>query len=237
MNNHPNLKIDTKKMKRTEIFALIWIIAALAVIYPVTVLLQGAFPVFTWLLLGVPLIALLRFRNAAQIGIRRVPWREVLKYAGLTLAGALILMAAFEPWSHTYQGLVQKALASPTPDTTFAWLTRFPGVAGWLGLALYSGLVTLFAEELFFRGWLLQLLKKRMKFWPAVLVQAACFTLLQALAALLLPPLQGALYAGVYSFLAIGVLGGWAAGKTDSIWPSLIMAVVYNLVMCAWVLG
>ena len=103
-------------------------------------------------------------------------------------------------------------------------------------MALYSGLVTLFGEELFFRGWLLQSLQKRMRTRWAVLTQAALFVLPNLLAALALPILQGWLYALVYSWLAIGVVGGWAAARTKSIWPSLISATICNLVLVAIIL-
>jgi membrane protease YdiL (CAAX protease family) len=71
-------------------------------------------------------------------------------------------------------------------------------------MVIFSGLVTIFAEELFFRGWLLQWLMRRMKLFQAVVVQAALFTLPQMLAALALPLLQGVLYTVVYSWLAVG---------------------------------
>jgi membrane protease YdiL (CAAX protease family) len=67
--------------------------------------------------------------------------------------------------------------------------------------------------------------------WAAILLQAALFMLPQAIAALLLPPLQGLLYAVFYSWLAIGVVGGWAANRTGSIWPSLISATLCNLIL------
>jgi membrane protease YdiL (CAAX protease family) len=158
--------------------------------------------------------------------------RELIKYTLLTLTGSLALMAIFEPWSHTYQMLLTEAISALHPDTTFGWLVRFPGAAGWAGFIGFAGLVTLFAEELFFRGWLFQWLQKRMSSTKAVFWQATLFTLPQMLAAFLLAPLQGVLYAVVYSWLAIGLIGGWAASRTQSIWPSLLSATLYNIIMC-----
>lgn len=91
-------------------------------------------------------------------------------------------MLLFEPWSHTYQVLVKTALSSAQPDTTFAWLLRLPKLPALTGMLLYSGLVTLFAEELFFRGWLLQLLRRRLGDVWAVVLQALLFTLPNLLA-------------------------------------------------------
>ena len=128
--------------------------------------------------------------------------------------------------------LVEAALTSQPPDTTFAWLLRFERTPALGAMFLYSGLVTMFGEELFFRGWLLQVLKKRWGAKMAVIIQALLFTIPNLLAAIVLPPLQGVLYF-VYTFVGIGIVGGWAASRTDSIWPSLFSATVSNLVFVA----
>jgi membrane protease YdiL (CAAX protease family) len=98
---------------------------------------------------------------------------------------------------------------------------------------LFSGSVTLFGEELFFRGWLLQFLRKHWGTTWAIIIQALLFVIPNSLVALVLPPLQGVLYVLVYTWLAIGIIGGWAAARTGSIWPSLISAAVCNLVLVA----
>ncbi len=218
--------------KKHNLAAFIWIIAALLVLYPVSRLLNGSFPIFTFFFLSVPLTALVFSRDSAAIGIRTIRWGDFFKYTGLCLAANLAITAAVEPWSHTYQTLLQKGLASASIDTTFGWLVRFPSPIGWIFFILFAGLVTIFAEELFFRGWLqISLMRKMNRTW-AVLLQAALFTLPQLLAASLLPLTQGILYGAVYSFLTIGLIGGWAASRTRSIWPSLVSATLYNLIMC-----
>jgi membrane protease YdiL (CAAX protease family) len=40
-------------------------------------------------------------------------------------------------------------------------------------------------------------------------------------------------YAVAYAFVGIGLVGGWAAARTRSIWPSLIAAVALNAVLTA----
>lgn len=223
----------TRKPGKWEWIANGWIVLALASLYPVTALLKGTFPILTLILLAVPLVALLRRWDANKIGVRAIRPADLVKYGGINLVGSLLLMAIFEPWSHTYSLLLQMATSSAQPDTTFGWLSRFLGPAGWVGFTLFAGFVTLFAEELFFRGWLLQWLQTRMRPNAAIAMQALLFTVLQGLAAFLLPPLQGMLYGVVYSFLAIGLIGGWAAVKTQSIWPSLVSATIYNVIMVA----
>ncbi len=223
-----------KHWGQAEIIGMGWIILALGALVPVTLLLQGAFPLFTVVWLIVPLVALLRSRDAGRVGLHAVPWREFLAVTALNLGALLLATMLFEPWSHTYGMLVQMALSSTPTDTTFAWLVRYDGLAAWGGIFLYSGLVTLFGEELFFRGWLLQFLQRRMRKSFAIVLQAALFTLPQLIAALFLPPLQGVLYAVVYSWLGIGVVGGWAASRTSSIFPSLLSATLLNAIFIAF---
>jgi membrane protease YdiL (CAAX protease family) len=208
----------------------IWCLLALASLVPVTILLEGSFPIFTVLWILVPLVVVYKTKDAGRAGFRLIPWREFVRVSAINLAGLLLIALLIEPWSHTYQKLLEAALSSRTPDTTFAWLLRYPRVPALGGMLLYSELVTLFGEELFFRGWLLQALKKRMKTPWAVALQALFFVIPNLLAALLLPALQGMLYALVYTWLAIGLVGGWAASRTNSIWPSLFSATVANFV-------
>lgn len=231
MKNSPQSEIEYSP-KKWNLAALIWILAALIILYPVTRLLNGTLPVFTFLFLAVPLTILMFNLRTANIGFRAISWNAFLKNTALCFAGTFGLTIICEPWSHTYQTLLRHALSTAQTDTTFGWLVRFPSPWNWILFILYAGLITLFAEELFFRGWLLNVLKRKMNDKLAVLLQAFLFTLPQALAAFLLPLTQGILYAVVYSFLTIGLLGGWVAHRTGSIWPSLASATFYNLIMC-----
>ena len=214
--------------------ALAWISAALLSLVPVTILLQGAFPLFTVLWLVVPLVVLLRTHNASSLGIRPVPWRTLVAVTMLNLAGLLVLYALCESWSQAYAALIHRVLARKPVDVTFGWLVRVAGVGGWTGMLLMSGLVTIFAEELFFRGWLLLSLRRRMSPLRANVLQATLFTIPQSLAAIVISGTQGLVYAVVYSWLANGMVGGWAALHTRSIWPSLISATLCNFMLTAW---
>lgn len=218
------------KSNRLEIVFLVWSVIALASLLPVSVLLHATFPIFTVVWIIVPLIVVARSKDASRVGFRSIPQHEIIQVTALNLGGLLLVMLLFEPWSHTYQMLLQAVLANQQPDTTFAWLLRFPRMPAIGAMLLYSGLVTLFGEELFFRGWLLQLLQNRLGKTRAVIIQALLFTLPNLLVTFMFPPLQGILYAVVYTFLAIGLIGGWAAARTNSIWPSLISATLSNLV-------
>jgi membrane protease YdiL (CAAX protease family) len=216
---------------KPETFFALWVLLALASLFPVVALLDSSFPVFTVLWLVLPLAAVLRSQDAGQVGVRPVPWKLLARITGINLFLTLSLMVIFEPWSHTYRMLVEKALSGARPDSTFAWLARYPGPAGWSGMLVFSGLVTLFGEELFFRGWLLRWLQRRMKPFRAIVTQATLFTLPQLIAALFLPTLQGVLYAVIYAWLGIGVINGWAACRTQSIWPGLVSATLVNFIL------
>ena len=212
------------------ILAVVWIISALLGAGLAAYFLHGAFPWFTMLWLLVPLIAVLRSRDAKRIGFSAVRVKDFLAVTTVNVAAQIAIVALFDPWSHAGQRLYELALSSPAPDATFLWPQRFAGAAGWIGMVAYSALVTLFAEELFFRGWLTQWLLRRLRPMWAILVQATIFTLLvNLIVAFFMSPLQATIHLLVYSWLAIGVVNGWAAVRTRSIWPGLIAVVLSNL--------
>lgn len=211
----------------------LWIVSAAIAAGIAAWRLDAAVPVFTFVWLAVALGSLLRHREPARVGIRRVAPDLFVRTTLAVGAAQLAVAAAVEPWSGTYGRLVDAALDADPADTTFGWLARFDGAGAWTGLVLFSGLVTIFAEELFFRGWLLQLLLRHTGPAAAIAGQAAGFTLVQGLAATALAPLQAGLYVAVYSFVAIGLLGGYAAWRTASIWPSLVLATALNASLVA----
>jgi membrane protease YdiL (CAAX protease family) len=225
-----------KKFGTAEIALVTWVGLALVFAILATFGLRGTFPIFTVIWLVVPLLVVMRTHDAGRVGFIRISWCMFLTTTAINLALLLLVSLLVEPWSHAYQALVNAAISSSPPDTTFAWLVRFTGVPAWAGLLLYSGLVTIFGEELFFRGWLLLALQRKMhKLW-AIVIQAALFTIPQLLAAFLLAPSHGLIYALLYSFLGVGIVGGWAASRTHSIWPSLASATLWNFILVAWVL-
>jgi membrane protease YdiL (CAAX protease family) len=220
-----------RTIDRAEWVFFAWVLAGLASLWPVSQLVDGAFPVFTVLWLAVPLIAVARGHDAARVGFRAVPPGELAEVTGIAMAGLALVTLAVEPWTGAYTALVDMALGGR--DTTFRWLVQFEGAPAWAGYVLFTLLVTIFAEELFFRGWLLNWLRERMPVAWAVVLQAVLFAVPQSLAALAMPAPQGFFFAGAYAFAGIGLIGGWAAARTRSIWPSLIAAVALNAVLTA----
>lgn len=214
---------------------LVWSTAALVALVPLSRALDAAIPVFTFVWIGVPLVSVARSRDAGSVGFRAVPARFLAQTAAANLALVLALMLLLEAGSHAYERLVEFAVSAQPVDSTFAWLVRLDRVPGIVAMSLYAGLVTMFGEELFFRGWLLQWLQRRMGSSRAILLQAALFAVPQALVATVMSPAQATVYVVGYSWLAIGVVGGWAAARTRSIWPSLLTAIIANLLFVAWV--
>ncbi|NLP12647.1 CPBP family intramembrane metalloprotease [bacterium] len=220
-----------KKFRAIDIAATVWILLGLLSLIPLTAWLDVSLPLFTLVWLAIPLFALLKTGRAATIGILQISWSQFAKYGTINFVLLMLVMALFEPWSHTYQSLLNMVFSSSHADLTFVWVTRYPGALGLACMFLFSGAVTLFGEELFFRGWLLQILLKRIGPVWAIGLQALLFSIPQAIAALFLEPIQSVLYVSVYSWLAIGVIGGWSAWRTNSIWPGLASATLMNLIL------
>jgi len=221
-----------------ETFAAIWIIAALILTVLIPVWQGLSLPIFTFLFLILPLINLLRHKRAQRIGMGRIKPGKILIWTAINLGVLIIIYVIFEPWSGAYRFLLSEATGSGSTDPTFFWLRLFEGPAGWLGVFIFSGFITIFAEELCFRGWLLRTLEPKVGGFWANVIQAAIFTLPQLVVVFLMPSLtMGIVYGLVYSFGAIGLVNGWVSMKAGAIWPNLIAAAVMNLILSVLILG
>lgn len=166
-----------KKWENGKLILVVWVGLGLVSLVPFMLFLRGSFPIFTVIWLAGPLFVVSRSSDAARVGIRRIPWRLFLFTTVINLLLLLFIFLAVEPWPHAYQGLVRGALAASQPDTTFAWLVRFKGITAWAGMLLFSGSVTIFGEELFSRGWLLQVLQHHINKPLTIAIQAVLFAL------------------------------------------------------------
>lgn len=228
---------ENKNCQKQEFLALMWLVGAMVLAVAVSLWLNVSIPLFTLIFLVYPLINLVKRRDAAQIGMGQIAWQDFLKWTGINLAALMLVYAIFEPWSGAYAYLLEEATAPGATDPTFAWLTRFDGLAGWAGMFLFSGLISIFAEELFFRGWLQTALRPQMGTLWANVIQAALFTLPQLIVAILMPtPVMGLVYGLVYAFGAIGLINGWVASKAGAIWPNLVAATLMNLILSVLIL-
>lgn len=221
-------RTQTGERSHLVVVAILWTTLALLGLLFAPVLLEATTPIFQILWVAVPLLDLLRFRDPERVGFRPVAIRRIGTMAAAAGLAYGALLVAVEPWTGVYDQLLTLALEGPDP--TFAWLLRFESPVSWLGLALFSGFVTLYTEELFFRGWVLQALKRRTTPRAAVVGQALLFTLMQSIPVLFFDALQAVLYLLVYAF-GLGVVVGTVAHRTDSIWPGLLVVTVANLIL------
>ena len=229
---------NSKTWGPQETFAAIWLITALILSILIPIWQGLSLPIFTFLFLTLPLVNLFRHKKAQKIGMGKIELGNILKWTAINLGALILIYAIFEPWSGAYRFLLAEATSSGSTDPTFFWLRIFTGPAGWLGMFLFSGLITIFAEELCFRGWLLRILRPRFGAFWANVIQAVIFTLPQLVVVFLMPTLtMGLVYGLVYSFGAIGMLNGWVSMKSGAIWPNLIAASVMNLILSILILG
>jgi membrane protease YdiL (CAAX protease family) len=174
----------------------------------------------------VPTIAMLW--NAARKltpapAVRFFPPVKVLTVALALITGVLasLLCLSFETFLSSKFGIsfdLSPAEQAIFPTTTIQLLLAF-AVIGFIGP---------FAEEFYFRGFLLQALRQRMGVVPAVLVSALAFGIVHFFM-LVHPGASG--WATTGEIVAVGiVMGAWVA-RTGSLWTSLAVHVGYNCVV------
>lgn len=97
-----------------------------------------------------------------------------------------------------------------------AFMPEEASISGMAGMFLAAGLITPFAEELLFRGVLLNWLRNILGPWPGIVISAAVFGLIH------IEP-TWALIAGL-----LGLYMGWLYVRSGSIWASIAFHVAYN---------
>ena len=221
-----------------ETLALIWFLAATAIAFFFALWQNLSLPIFTVLFLAVPLVNLIINQDAQQIGMGKIKFKILLKWTGINLGALILVYAIFEPWSGAYAFLLEEATAPTSSDPTFALLRLVDGLGGWAAMFLFTALISIFAEELFFRGWLQNLLRPKVGNLWANVIQAAIFTLPQLIVALIMPsPIMGLVYGLIYAFGAIGLINGWVVSRAGAIWPNLLAASLMNLILSVVILG
>ncbi len=213
--------------------AYAWLLAALTASVVVPVALGAALPVFTVVMLTVGLVVLWRSGSAEAIGLS-CPARD--RFVTTTLAATVLMTTLFglaEAIWHPYRELLALVAESDAPDSTFVWVVS--GRHDLVAFVLYAALVTMFAEEVVFRGALLTRVRSRGPL-PAIGVTTATFAALQSIAALQLSVGAAFGFLVVDSIVAVGIVGGAAAWRTRSIVSGLIALTVANAVVVASVI-
>jgi membrane protease YdiL (CAAX protease family) len=224
--------VDASPAPIARSIASAWLAGAALAAIVVPVAVGAAIPVLTLVLLLVASLVLRRGGSAAVLGLVRIPRTEM---ARVTIVATIAMTAFFglaEFLGHPYRELLDLVRVEPTPDSTFAWVVDHPGPVGLAGFVLHGGLVTMFAEEVVFRGALLQRL--RLRGAPvSVGVSTAAFAAVQTLPALLLPVSAGLSFLLLDAVVAVGMIGGLAAHRTGSILPPLVAVTVANVAVLA----
>mgnify|MGYP006288833389 CR=1 FL=1 len=209
---------------------LIWIILALLILTTVVFINNTSIPIFTYIWLIVPLIVLTN-NDVNIIGAIKVSKNKLIKYTVIHFILLSIMYLVFEPWSKAYKLLIELAVTSAPSDPTFIWLTKGSDISSFIIMLLMTLFITIFGEELFFRGYLYQKFNEKYGYIKANIFQAFLFALPNLIVTFMMPLLSGIVFVFVYAFLGVGCIGGYTSYKTDSIWPSLISASLMNLIL------
>lgn len=217
-------------MKRYLFF--IWIIASLGTLFYLSNLYRTEVPVFTLVWLALAFLGVLLARDAKYVGFAGVKFSEFMLVLFLNLLFLSLVYIVLEPLSGTFREVINNIRRETILYPSYYLLNQFKGLNGLLAYFLCNFFIIIFAEEIFFRGFLIQYAELKLnKFW-GVLIQAFLFLIFILILDINLPPVQNYIYLVGYTFLGRGIIGGWAAARTDSIWPSLItVSVVHTAVI------
>jgi len=209
---------------------LTWIILAFVILTSVVFIYNTSLPIFTYVWLIVTLIVLIN-NKVNIIGSIKISKNKLIKYTFIHFLLLSLMYLIFEPWSKAYKLLINLAINATPPDPTFIWLSNGSEISSLIIMFLMTLFITIFGEELFFRGYLYQKFKDKYKPIKAIIIQAFLFALPNLIVTFMMPLVSGIIYVFVYAFLGVGCIGGYTAYKTDSIWPSLISASLMNFLL------
>jgi membrane protease YdiL (CAAX protease family) len=176
-----------------------------------TILVLTIQSMVTWLILYV-LVVRFGAQPWAALGLRPAPrvWftrAAVLAVAAVPLVGGINLLLTLI-LGETVRNPQLEALA----PQGFTW-------HGLLTSVITAGLIAPIFEELVFRGLLFSWLRGRLAFAPAAGLSAAAFALAHGL-----PILMPALF-------AVGLLLAFVYEKSRSLWPTILVHCVFNILM------
>lgn len=216
----------------SQALAIGWLAAAAVAAVVVPLVIGAALPVLALVWLVIAALVLGRAGTPSAIGLVRVPGCELAWVTVAATVAMSLLFGAAEVVTHPYRELLDLIGEESTPDSTFAWVIEHGRGWGLVGFAVYGALVTIFAEEIVFRGALMTRLRPRGP-WVAVGGTTVAFAAVQALPAALLSVGAAVGFLVIDAVLAVGVVGGLAAYRTGSIYPALIAITVANVVVLA----
>lgn len=191
-------------------------------------LAMGAFLFLVFL--AFPTLVAIHQRTNLRTGFGLKLPRPVFWVIGLILGMCLwpIVMSLTEVWQHVY-GLVagaeaQSAWKEKLLENTQPMVLMIRQVPPWVILLSFSILPAL-CEEWFFRGMLMRTLLKEYKPWIAILVTAGLFGVFHMISNSVISVDR------LIPTTLIGLVLGFMAYKSSSIWPGVILHSVHNAVI------
>ena len=166
--------------------------------------------------LAVCVLGLCAWRRTPLLAALRLDRAPELKWTLLALLGAVACWA----FSLAYRmGALALGFAPPAGSGTDLAVLYGAGAVGTVATVLVVAVVGPLVEEAALRGLVLGAVRERFGVLAAVLVSAVAFAVL-----------HGSLWSLV-PFLVLGLVLGWLAVRSRSLWPAVIAHVVYNAVL------
>lgn len=220
-NNTVRREASIDREPRPQWWELVIALVAAVLIYGVGIALLGIFPAPTPALEGVvglffsgaapilvfAIVVLSRIRDLSAFGVRRVSPRWLLIAVLLAAACFAVILTFDTVIQHLYPGI------DDSQDTLRA--SASGGILTLMGTIVFGALLTPLGEELLFRGILTRFFE-RWGSWVAIVVSALIFAVWHGIN-LVFP-----------SALLVGLVNGWLMVRTKSVWPGVVLHIVYN---------
>jgi membrane protease YdiL (CAAX protease family) len=220
-------------MIKKNFYEILWMTSAFITLVLVFILKEVDFPLFSmiWLIVSILIsinqgIKILTFEKNKTF--------NTVKATVVFLVLSWLLIAIIELLTSSYGMLFELIESTGSKDISFSWLSTRSEGRDYLYFFLFTFFVTIFAEEAFFRGYLLKTLEEKYNKNLANILQAILFSLPQIIVAFMMPTLEGVTFVVMYSFIIYGLMSGYFAQKTGNIWPGLIVATVNNFILTMW---
>lgn len=223
-------------MIKKNLYDLVWLTIAFVLTLLVFIYKNVDFPLFSMLWLVVSILMGLN-QKVHVLGFEKETLKGSLKLSGIFLGISWILIGLIEYLTGSYGALIDLIQETGARDMSFSWLRGSREMVNYLYFFLFTFFVSIFAEEVFFRGYLLKMLEDKYNKTIANVLQAVLFSLPQIIVAFMLSPLEGISFVVLYSFMIYGVLSGYFAQKAGNIWPGLIVASLNNFLLTMWYLN
>jgi CAAX protease family protein len=152
-----------------------------------------------------------------DLGLRSLPLEYVLRVGLATGLTGLVVIDIIG-------GLLSQAGLRPNQLEEFEFVLN-EGPLAFALLLVAAGVIAPFVEELFFRGFLFGLYRKRQPFWLAQVVSGVLFTILHLQPGRMNVQQMAGLSVGIFM---LAIMLGWLYERTGSLYPGMLAHAVNN---------